>query len=80
MRRFAEVILFLVCILPNRIHAEELVCRYCQGTTKNALPKGMKLDGKYHYAPDRQVDVQHIKIDVTPNFETRTLLVRHRSP
>ncbi|MFC1508500.1 hypothetical protein ACFL60_02310 [Candidatus Omnitrophota bacterium] len=26
-----------------------------------------------HYAPDRKVDILHIKIDVTPDFKARTV-------
>ncbi len=37
------------------------------------MPLGVELDGKYHYAPDRQVDVLHIKLDVTPDFSQRTV-------
>lgn len=37
------------------------------------LPLGLELDGKYQYAPDRQVDVLHIKLDVTPDFDARTV-------
>ena len=52
-------------------NAEEQVCRYCADAM--ALPPGAELEGRYHYAPDRQVDVLHIKIDVTPNFAKRTI-------
>lgn len=54
--------------------AEEAVCRYCvEQQSLRLMPPGMELDGKYHYAPNRQVDVTHIKIDVTPDFEKKTV-------
>ena len=65
------VLLALLAIAPTSICGEELICRFCADA--RALPPGTELEGRYHYAPDRQVDVLHIKIDVTPNFDKRTL-------
>ncbi len=73
MHRLFTIVLLLVFTLGTSLVAEEIICRYCQNSANVYLPRGMKLEGKYHYAPDRQVDVQHIKIDVTPNFEQRTV-------
>ncbi len=58
-----------------RLHASEIICRYCDRIHSEAtlLPPGMELDGKYQYAPDRQVDVTHIKLDVTPHFVDKTV-------
>ena len=53
--------------------AEEAICRYCVDGFRQYLPPGTELKGKYHYAPDRQVDVTHIKIDVVPDFDKRTV-------
>ena len=53
--------------------AEERICRYCEQGRSHLLPLGLDLQGKFHYAPDRKVDVLHIKLDVTPNFEKRTV-------
>ena len=53
--------------------AEERVCRYCEEGRSHLLPLGLDLQGKFHYAPDRKVDVLHIKLDVTPDFEKRTV-------
>lgn len=52
----------------------EFICRYCADAGESQLlPLGLDLEGKYHYAPVRQVDVLHIKLDVTPDFEKRTV-------
>lgn len=47
------------------------VCRYCSG----GLPADALGDETVSrkYAPDRQVDVLHIKLDVTPDFNARTI-------
>ena len=37
------------------------------------MPLGLELEGRFHYAPDRKVDVLHIKLDVTPDFKKRTV-------
>ena len=68
--------LFIACFLLipiTFVSAEDLICRYCQEGQSQLLPLGLDLQGKYHYAPDRKVDVQHIKLDVTPDFEKRTV-------
>ena len=66
--------LFLTLMLVGLpiIRAEDMICRYCQ-ESQLGMPLGVELDGKYHYAPDRQVDVLHIKLDVTPDFSRRTV-------
>ena len=61
-----------VLMLTGLASAEEAICRYCSDANA-LLPAGAELEGRYHYAPDRQVDVQHIKIDVTPDFDKRTI-------
>lgn len=51
---------------------EELViCRYC-GQNHAAISFDPPTPGR-KYAPDRQVDILHIKLDVTPNFENNTV-------
>jgi len=55
--------------------AEEALCtcRYCESTAAR-LGFGVDLgDNGPHYAPIREVDVQHIKLDITPNFQERTV-------
>lgn len=64
-------VLVLLGIATRPIMAEETICRYCADTFGAYLPVGTELEGKYHYAPDRQVDVLHIKLDVTPDFAKR---------
>ena len=56
-----------------RLEANETICRYCRDGWQSFLPAGSELAGKYQYAPDRQVDVTHIKLDVTPDFENKTV-------
>ena len=53
--------------------ASEIICRYCEQEHHQLLPAGVELDGTYQYAPDRQVDVTHIKLDVTPSFGSKTV-------
>ncbi len=50
------------------------VCRYC-GREHGVLPMpgDVATSNGRQYAPDRQVDVQHIKLDVTPNFKDHTV-------
>ena len=56
----------------------EAVCRYCRAwherAQQNQSPFSAASDTKgRQYAPDRQVDVLHIKLNVTPNFDDRTI-------
>lgn len=65
--------LILSSFATNPLHAEEAICRYCAEGFSQFLPPGTTLEGRYHYAPDRQVDVLHIKLDVVPDFKDRTV-------
>lgn len=68
------LISFLFIIEMTTAEEHEHVCRYCAAGHEHFLiPQGRELTGKYHYAPDRQVDVLHLKIDVTPDFQKRTV-------
>ena len=71
MRYIFSVLLLVV--VSNHAFSEEQVCRYCREGLSHQLPLGLDLEGKYQYAPDRQVDVTHIKLDVTPDFAKRTV-------
>ena len=58
------------------MQAEEAICRYCAEAhwqSQAQLPLGLKLTGRYQYAPVRQVDVLHIKLDVTPDWDAKTV-------
>lgn len=60
--------LVIAVVLVASLGLAEHVCRYCQASaTANVAKHGP------HYAPDRVVDVRHIKIDVTPNFAAKTI-------
>lgn len=52
------------------------ICRYCRASREHAaltpFSAAADTEGR-QYAPDRQVDVLHIKLDVTPDFEKRTI-------
>ncbi|PQO40342.1 hypothetical protein C5Y96_01875 [Blastopirellula marina] len=51
----------------------QCTCRYCEsGAARAAFGVDLGNDGP-HYAPVRKVDVQHIKLDITPNFKERTV-------
>ena len=65
--------LLTIFTIGSLVDAEETVCRYCAEGQSHQLSLGLDLDGSDHYAPDRQVDVKHIKLDVTPDFDKRTV-------
>lgn len=60
----------------GQLKAEEAICRYCAESycqSQSQLPLGLTLSGRYQYAPVRQVDVLHIKLDVTPDWDAKTV-------
>lgn len=60
----------------GNLQAEEAMCRYCAESywqSQGRLPLGLTLSGRYQYAPVRQVDVLHIKLDVTPDWDAKTV-------
>ena len=62
----------LICLQLTAAAAEHHhTCRYCQAVAALADPPPAS-NGR-NYAPDRQVDVQHIKLDVTPDFDSQTV-------
>ncbi len=78
MKKLQSTLAFL--IVASSIHAEETICRYCAESHSQAysqsqaqLPLGLSLSGRYQYAPVRQVDVLHIKLDVTPDWKGKTV-------
>jgi len=74
-RTLASIVSLLFLCVSSSLAIEHVdVCRYCDQhhahhDDKNAesTPKDRK------YAPDRQVDVLRIKIDVTPDFDKQTI-------
>ena len=56
----------------------EHICRFCREGqhTKPDLEEGSVPANGRHYVPDRQVDIRHIKLDVTPDFESEQWLGR----
>lgn len=72
---FSSCLSFFVLCWSLGASAEEQVqiCRYCGSQHGSAL-FGIDLKGDgLRYAPDRTVDVLHIKLDVTPDFKKRTV-------
>lgn len=67
--------LFLGVFCSTSASAEEYrVCRFCGDMHDAAGMFGVDLEGDgRRYAPIRQVDVLHIKLDVTPDFKARTI-------
>ncbi len=50
------------------------ICRYCQQGWRSSRAAIAETSGRMtKYAPDRQVDVQHIRLDVTPDFTRHTV-------
>jgi aminopeptidase N len=74
----AATVVCSIVFLPSVARAVEYasVCRYCGGVHGASLPpaadNAASRNGR-QYAPDRQVDVLHIKLDVTPDFEKHTV-------
>lgn len=65
------LVLFLVLgQVPLFAARDEIICR-CG--TAHLLPKPVNLKPGRKYARDRFVDVQHLKLDVTPDFTKRTV-------
>ncbi|MFN3151878.1 M1 family aminopeptidase [Bremerella sp.] len=80
MKSFQVALLVAASLLTAAAHqsialAEEALCtcRYCESAAARAA-FGVDLGNNGpHYAPVRKVDVQHIKLDITPNFQKRTI-------
>jgi aminopeptidase N len=53
--------------------ATGMICRYCGRDHSELAAEAMTHASGRKYAPDRVVDVQHIKIDVVPDFKKRTV-------
>lgn len=66
----AALSLALVAVLVSTASAGEHTCRFCD---KNLLPQPLKLVPGRKYARDRLIDIQHLKLDVTPDFSRRTI-------
>jgi aminopeptidase N len=43
----------------------------CEHCAKHLLPAITKITPERKYARDRRVDIQHLKLDVTPDFAKR---------
>ena len=54
-------------------HEESHACRYCWGAAHIADEEESAKPGNRKYAPDRLVDMVHIKLEVTPDFRQRTV-------
>lgn len=65
----------LVWLAGNVSPAVELenICRYCGRDHAAEAAAAARGETARKYAPDRVVDVKHIKIDVTPDFDERTI-------
>ena len=62
----------LVVSVSSTLAEEARICRYCEQAQQAALAADAP-DSAPHYAPDRNADVLHIKLDVTPDFEHKTV-------
>lgn len=65
----ARIVVVCLAVLIASTAGAEHVCRYCQSGA--AAAPGESSGPKY--APDRVVDVRHIRIDVTPDFAAKTV-------
>ena len=75
MSRLLSSLAFVVALFASVESAlaneHQAHCRYCNAFSAWADPP--QASNGRNYAPDRQVDVKHIKLDVTPDFEHRTV-------
>ena len=74
--RFSLLMLLATTIVAQTFSfaEEQHICRYCSGDAFHALADGDEDAGdKRKYAPPRYIDLLHLKLDVTPNFEQRSV-------
>lgn len=63
--------LALVAVLPARLPADALMeCEHC---SKQLLPGVYKLVPGRKYARDRRIDIEHLRLEVTPDFAKRSV-------
>lgn len=68
----ALLLLFVVAEAPHaRGESQQVICRYCRQA--EAASESEDQAPRRNYAPDRRVDVRHIKLDVTPDFDQQTV-------
>ena len=77
--RFRPVLLIALCLLcVPFLHGEESnfeqmrACRYCRPPFDFINQLKPSASGR-QYAPDRKVDLQHLRLDVTPDLKARTV-------
>ena len=71
---FASIAAALIPTWPSVAEEQDFICRYCEQHHHKLADFGFELEGSgRRYAPDRLVDIIHIKLDVTPDFERRTV-------
>lgn len=63
-------LLLAAALLTSSALADSFDCRHCE---KQLLPQPIKILPGRKYARDRRADIQHIKLDVTPDFAKRTV-------
>lgn len=63
--------LFLSLFISSTLLADSL--HECEHCAKHLLPAITKLTPGRKYARDRRVDIEHVKLDVTPDFTHRTV-------
>jgi aminopeptidase N len=71
----AALVALLLFSVPASSYAESReACRYCGRLHRSLpMPGEMATTNGRQYAPDRQVDILHIKLDVTPDFEAHAI-------
>jgi aminopeptidase N len=70
--RLMKRLLFL-SLLASTALADSLDSHVCEHCAKHLLPQPLKLVAGRKYARDRRVDIEHVKLDVTPDFTKRTV-------
>lgn len=75
VKRFVAFTFLSVLLLDRFASAEELhICRYCEAARCQQLAESDGAEaGERKYAPARYIDLVHLKLDVTPDFDRRTV-------
>ena len=71
LRVCLSCVLVWVIVQGTKAESDYLICR--DGGHVYALAEGDEGGSSRQYAPDRHVDILHLRLDVTPDFERQTV-------
>jgi aminopeptidase N len=67
------IVSLAVCHVPASAVEHAEYCRYCRTVHAAVATSTAGSPRERHYAPERHVDILHIKLDVTPDFAKRSI-------